>query len=500
MSEASLFTQAVPTQSSEFPWTSLPQEMKSHILSFADLSDLKSARLVCWNWAVTASPFLFEELWLTPWTLGQLEDKHSLQTIHPHVRSLVLFSETLPECSLKDWQKAYDEWQDSFRHLFMSDAYYSEELKKRKRPWLASEVEPRFKSYSDHFHRQARFVEELGDEDPSKAAGGKGFFLLQEAIKLFYNLSDVTIGDDRWFQNFQFCHNSGPSCCRTGKRWNVWQDLEDLEGLNPPYFDRDLPSFGHAFLSTVLKTLGHLRKNLTALYVGAIQFPTFESFKRLGREEFQAVNHIFCNLEKIVIVLNNDWNSMTQDEDENEVGQKWLANLLFAADKLQDIDISLPDEYEIQQDMLKLFWSRKTSLWKLRVANMTITEDLFSSFLHRNAQTLQEIEFNDVHLQDTHGDLGGNGWGNLLKPFAGMVRIQSILLLPQPWFSGWDESSKALLEDPTCAQLMGEGLCDGVWEYEKEKFEDLCRALNLVHDTIPVNYTVRLNAGFACAD
>ncbi|KAI4096990.1 MAG: hypothetical protein L6R37_006878 [Teloschistes peruensis] len=510
MPEHSLFTKAVPTEPSEFPWTSLPQEIKCHVLSFADLSDLKSARLVCWNWADTASRFLFEELWLTPWTLYQLEDERSLQTVRPHVRSLMLFSEILPECSLETWQKAYKEWQVSFEKNIdlplLSDADDSERVavteafNKRKEPWLASEVDARFNNYSDHFRCQARFFEELGADDHSGATAGKNLPVLEKAINSFYNLLNVMIGDDFWFQYFQYfqyfqsSYTLGHSYYRTGKRWNVWQDVEDLDDS---IFDQGLPSFGRTFLSTVLKTLGHSRQNLLSLCAGTILFPTFESFTRLDQEDSQAVKHTFSNLDTIVVVLSSDGYSIIQDEK----GQTWLADVLCGAKKLRDVDVTMYNDSEIEEDALKLFWSRKTMLCRLRIANMAVTEDLFSSFLHRNAQTLQEIELDYVHLQETHRHLRGNGWGNLLKPFAGMIQIETIQLFPDPWTTGtWVESSDVLLEDPTCAQLLGEGLVGGVWEYEEKKFEDLCRALCLVHDTIPTDYSIRFVGWFVSAD
>ncbi|KAL9585903.1 MAG: hypothetical protein Q9203_004058 [Teloschistes exilis] len=336
MPEHSLFTKAIPTEPLKPTWTSLPQEIKSHILSFADLSDLKEARLVCWNWADTASPFLFEELWLTPWTLCRLEDKRSLQTIHPHT--------------------AYNGWQDSFEKNIdlplLSDADDSERVavtevfNKRKQPWLASEVDARFNSYSDHFRCQARYFGELGVDDHSGATAGKTLPVLEEVINSVCNLSEVTIGDDHWFQYFQSSYTLGHSYYSTGKRWSVWEDLEDLNG---PIFHRDLPSFGHTFLST------------------------------------QLADHF--------VVLDNDWSPVIHNE--NVVGQTWLADVLSAAEKLHDIHVIACD-YEIRKDIMKLFWSRQTMLWDLTFANMAITEDLFSSFLHKNAQTLQDIRLNRV--------------------------------------------------------------------------------------------------------
>ncbi|KAI4195024.1 MAG: hypothetical protein LQ350_007440 [Teloschistes chrysophthalmus] len=327
--------------------------------------------------------------------------------------------------------------------------------------------------------------------DESLAAAGKNLSAFEEAINLFYNLSELTIGDDLWFHSGQ---TSGPYY-PAGKRCGVWQDLEDL---NDPYFNLYLPTFIHTFLSTVLKTLGHSRRNLPSLYAGTILYPTFESFTRLGQEDSQAVNHIFSNLEAIAVVLDNDDCSVIQDK--NVVGQTWLVDVLSAAEKLRYVDVTMSYYGEFQKDPLKLFWSTKTMLWHLSVTNMAIAEDPFPSFLHKNARTLKEITLNSVLLQDNHGELGGNGWGNLLKPFAGMIQIETTQLHADPWGSILPESLNLLLEDPTCAQLLGEGLVNGVWEYEEEKFEDLCRALCLIHDTIPIDYAMRLVGGFASAD
>ncbi|KAI4248177.1 MAG: hypothetical protein LQ352_005996 [Teloschistes flavicans] len=497
MSEHRLPTEAAPTEPSKTAWNSLPQEIRSHILSFAEVCDLKEARLVCWNWAYSASPFLFEMLWLTPWTLDQLDDKRSFQTICPHVRHLVLFSVILPLYSLKDWQKTYKEWQNDFEKSLvpsLSGASESEQavitemgeqIDEIKQPWPASEVVPRFQSYADHFRRQTPFVKEIGTDDHFKAATGKCLSVFEEAIRQFYHLSEVTIGDDLWFAM------SDPSY-PPGKRCNVWQDLEDL---NDPFFNLGLPTFGQTFLISVLRSLGHSGRSLRSLYTGAILFPTFESFTRLGQEDMKAVDHVVGNLNTIDVVLDYEWDLEIQDE--NVVGQTWLANTLSAAGKLQYMSVVMVSYSEIPEDPLKLFWSKKSMLGKLRLANMAVTEDLFFSFLRQNAQTLKEIELERLHLQDGHGDLGGNGWGTLFKPFAGLIWIKSIRLLPALWTRGWTKSSKVLFEDPTCAQLLGEGLPTGVREYEEEKFNDLCRALSLVHDTIPTRYTIHLVAGFA---
>ncbi|KAL8639428.1 MAG: hypothetical protein Q9228_003534 [Teloschistes exilis] len=264
MPEHSLFTKAVPTEPLKPTWTSLPQEIKSHILSFADLSDLKEARLVCWNWADTASPFLFENCGSRPGL-----------------------------CAGSRTNTAYNGWQDSFEKNIdlplLSDADDSERVavtevfNKRKQPWLASEVDARFNSYSDHFRCQARYFGELGVDDHSGATAGKTLPVFEEVI------------------------NS------------------------------------------------------------------------------QLADHF--------VVLDNDWSPVIHNE--NVVGQTWLADVLSAAEKLHDIHVIACD-YEIRKDIMKLFWSRQTMLWDLTFANMAITEDLFSSFLHKNAQTLQDIRLNRV--------------------------------------------------------------------------------------------------------
>ncbi|KAL8685824.1 MAG: hypothetical protein Q9218_007523 [Villophora microphyllina] len=97
-----------PPTAQKSSWNSLPQELKTQILSLAGTfpPDWKNARLVSRNWADTAAPFIFEEKWLTPCTLFSLKDLPSLEAVRQYVKHLIIFvTSTLPDIPYGRWEE-----------------------------------------------------------------------------------------------------------------------------------------------------------------------------------------------------------------------------------------------------------------------------------------------------------------------------------------------------------------------------------------------------------
>ncbi|KAL8727643.1 MAG: hypothetical protein Q9181_005626 [Wetmoreana brouardii] len=386
-------------------WNSLPQEIKSHILSFAGTNppDWKDVRLVSRNWADTATPFAFEELWLTPWTLNRLEDTLSLQTIRPHVKNLVLFSAMLPIVSLKRWLEKYSEWQDRYVVHGSAFAQYHVAMTEIRRPWPPHEVDYRFERYSALFDQQERFAKYTGDW--SNAASGKNLTYFEEAVQSFGRLTTVSIGDYYWHKSGLLPDPHYPLVCWS-KVWKVWDDL--------------------------------------------------------------------CELR--LLWINRDDNT--------------------------DLGVAMPNpEYIITEDLLEQFWSHKKELKQLRLAQVYVTEDLFSAFLLKNRKNLERLELNQVRLRSARGDLGGHGWGAFLGPFCGSIRIEYIRMRSKfpPVRAPYCDPPEYLFEEFMAHDILNCGVGGGdggILGDEEEDFLELCHALNMIHEEGGIHWAMLLDATF----
>ena len=84
--------------------SSLPAELESLVCSFLSIADLKTARQVNKRWAYISGSFLFEELRIAQPTLQKLEDVSCHETLHFHVKKIVLHILPVPVLPPKAWK------------------------------------------------------------------------------------------------------------------------------------------------------------------------------------------------------------------------------------------------------------------------------------------------------------------------------------------------------------------------------------------------------------
>ncbi|KAI4197223.1 MAG: hypothetical protein LQ350_006053 [Teloschistes chrysophthalmus] len=253
------------------PWhrsqhgTRFPQEIRSHILSFAGRfsPDWKNARLVSRNWAETAARYIFREICLTPCTMHRLSDVQSLQTIQHHVKHLVLGTSIMPEVS-------WEQWQHGFSIIDVSD-YFPQPT--------SSEVATRYEQYSELFHQQQRFI----DGDTVHLAQNSTIEMppfIAEAFQTFRHLSTVIIGEGPCLPSQQPVTYSYPL-----KPWcQNWQDLWMTQ--REPSIQPDISC---AFERAVLENVATPGKSFPPLYQHLNELPHWSLLRQhwaSGNNEF----------------------------------------------------------------------------------------------------------------------------------------------------------------------------------------------------------------------
>ncbi|KAL8685288.1 MAG: hypothetical protein Q9218_007860 [Villophora microphyllina] len=362
---------------------------------------------------------------------------------------------------------------------------WDKEYHHRNEPWAPHVIATRFARFSPLLREQERFVEQTHDWD--RKALGKNLAILEQTVPQFDRLATVTIADDQWDRKHDFLGPHFPLI-----KWcTVWQDVVDLK---PSMHHNDFEAFSHTLFITILQALGQAGKVLPCLYGGLIEFPTFEIISRLAPEDLQAVKFTVRNLTSIYLKLDND--TRFEIESENEIGQSWLAEALSTAERLENFGVALSYCTFVQHDFLKPFWTNITTLDELELSHVRVTENLFLAFLLKNSENTLCFNLYSVDLQDAQGQEGGSGWASVLRPLAANIVIDFIRIMPKEENIAWKNVQKRFQEDTTCADLLGDGMRDPCGEEEEEKFQDLCRALSLIHDSIPPgHYSIYLVGG-----
>ncbi|KAL9578888.1 MAG: hypothetical protein Q9212_005435 [Teloschistes hypoglaucus] len=231
-------------------WDTLPQEIKTHILSFAGECppDWKNARLVSRNWAETAAPYVFREISLTPCTMHRLKDVRSLQTIQHHVKHLVLATSIMPKIS---WQQ----WKNDFFLLYIYGCTPCPTY---------LEVAPRYEQYLKLFRQQQRFIDANKVHlTPNSTIEMPPY--VAEAMQTFCHLSTVIITEGPWYPR-----KSPITYYHPLQLWSqTWQDLlmTRIDGSSLQ------PDMSSAFERTILQNVPKPGKSFPGSYQHLDELP-----------------------------------------------------------------------------------------------------------------------------------------------------------------------------------------------------------------------------------
>ncbi|KAL8994843.1 MAG: hypothetical protein Q9169_005290 [Polycauliona sp. 2 TL-2023] len=361
------------------PFDAFPQEIKSHIVSFVghDLKLLKSIRLVSHNLANTAAPFLFNELLLTPWSIGRFRDKRSRQTIQPYIRNITLLDAVLPKATLAGFSK---------RAQLAFD------------PWSPDKLQTRFNRYQSLYSDQEHFLEELKHD---KARNG----LIACVRETFHSLHGLTIvavesegrthrnADGRLLSLYGLTQEAvrGQSLC---ERCEVWHDAITVSFGGQHLQHAQL--FIHTFLDSLVDTTVRRKVRLRSLAANnaPCSFGWFLQGPGTGRR--LELVRLFDSL----VFINLDL-CPCETVSDKAARRKVLTECLCGAGGLEVLRL---DGRGCLSDMGRgepLAFSLSTkSLRSLHLRGMYVSTVWLQSFLRKHYGTLETLELDDFSTRD----------------------------------------------------------------------------------------------------
>ncbi|KAL8780435.1 MAG: hypothetical protein Q9213_006468 [Squamulea squamosa] len=355
--------------------TSVPQEIKSKIISFLEprIQDLKSARLVCHQWANTASQFLFEELWITPATLSRLRDKRSLQTISPHVKHVYVQTDLLPDTPFRVWR----------------DSNRSRPAKSR---WTKGDLRARYNHYYHYSNLEKLLFVNTGANVTSTTGNSVMLSVLEEAIRSFNILARVTIANQYWSTS-SVVH---PIVPRLQRWFKVWSDLDELQLRVPMSHQMHITD---TMFNSMLNFWLLSEKRPTHIDAGVLLLSLFDN-----PEERLPTKHLVTNLFKGLTSIELELIDSRQTPKQVE-SFKTLNQYLASAEQLENLTLgftktlNMTNGYDTEPADLYAHISLTTPRLKmLTLYDISTKTATLQALIHKHCKTLTWLEFKDVFL------------------------------------------------------------------------------------------------------
>ncbi|KAL8988886.1 MAG: hypothetical protein Q9177_002105 [Variospora cf. flavescens] len=386
---------------------SLPPELKSSILGFVGPStqDWKSARLVCRDWAAINAPYLFEELWLMPYTALRLEDKSIFQAIRGHVKHLVLYADILPSLPLHEWEAV--KRREHLIHETRS---------------LLHNVKDQHAHYCPLYRRQSKFIKKF---DPSGEFNNQEFSaIIIKTLQSFPNLKKVTVGDCCGCVNRKLL-GLRPVFPRT-RILEAFQlhslEIRDLFLSNPTYFAIDVILMAISSMSGT--GISCLNAHMLSMHYANPKTRLETSRKTLLAGSLKNITSM--NLELV-------YDSVPVGRAEPlEASVKLLSEILSAAAGLQELVLAAwagTREYGFTfMDFLAHNSLSTTSLKKLRLIGIDATKHSLRTVLLQQRKTLRSLGLDSICLLDVEGTSWHQGWPGMLHMIATDLNLRDIAL------------------------------------------------------------------------
>ncbi|KAL9019216.1 MAG: hypothetical protein Q9185_003525 [Variospora sp. 1 TL-2023] len=384
---------------------SLPPELKSNILGFVGPStqDWKSARLVCRDWAAINAPYLFEELWLMPYTALRLEDKSIFQAIRGHVKHLVLYADLLPSLTLHEWEAV--KRRTDLIHETRSPLH---------------DVKDQHAHYCPLYRRQSKFIKKF---HPSGEFNNQKFSaIIIKTVQSFPNLKKVTVGDCCGCVNRQIL-GLRPVLPRT-RIWEVFQqhklELWDL------YHSNSISSPIDGALMALSSVSGTGISCLNA-YMLSMHYHNPRTMLETSRKTLLAGS--LKNITSMNLELVYD-NVLAVRAEPLEASVKLLSEFLSAAAGLQELVLAAWDktrDYDLTfMDFLAHVSLSTTSLKKLRLIGIDATKHSLRTLLLQQRKTLRSLGLDSICLLDVEGTSWHQGWPGMLHMIATDLNLQDV--------------------------------------------------------------------------
>ncbi|KAI4144751.1 MAG: hypothetical protein LQ341_002581 [Variospora aurantia] len=386
---------------------SLPPELKSSILGFVGPStqDWKSARLVCRDLTAINAPYLFEELWLMPYTALRLEDKSIFQAIRSHVKHLVLYADILPSLPLHEWEAV--KRREHLIHETRSPLH---------------DVKDQHAHYCPLYRRQSKFIKKF---DPSGEFNNQEFSaIIIKTLQSFPNLKKVTVGDCCGCVNRKIL-GLRPVFPRT-RILEAFQlhspEIRDLFLSNPTYFAIDVILMAISSMSGT--GISCLNAHMLSTHYANPKTMLETSRKTLLAGSLRNITSM--NLELV-------YDHVLVDRAKPlEASVKLLSEILSAAAGLQELVLAAwagTREYGFTfMDFLAHDSLSTTSLKKLRLIGIDASKHSLRTVLLQQRKTLRSLGLDSICLLDVEGTSWHQGWPGMLHMTATDLNLQDIAL------------------------------------------------------------------------
>ncbi|KAI4289295.1 MAG: hypothetical protein L6R35_001445 [Caloplaca aegaea] len=387
---------------------SLPPELKSSILGFVGPStqDWKSVRLVCRDWAAINAPYLFEELWLMPYTALPLENQSTFQAIRGHVKHLVLYADILPSLPLHEWEAV--KRREHLIHETRSPLH---------------DVKDQHAHYCPLYRRQSKSIKKF---DPSGELNNQKFSaILIKTLQSFPNLKKVTVGD----------------CCGCVNRQILglrpvfpWTKifLEVFQHHSPEIRDLYLSNSTYSAIDTILMAISSMSgTGISCLnaHMLSMHYANPKTMLETSRKTLLAGS--LKNITSMNLELVYD-NVLVYRAKPLEASVKLLSEFLSAAAGLQELVLAAwkeTFEYGFTfMDFLAHVSLSTTSLKKLRLIGIDATKHSLRTVLLQQRKTLRSLGLDSTYLIDVEGTSWHQGWPGMLRMIATDLNLQDIAL------------------------------------------------------------------------
>ncbi|KAL8765783.1 MAG: hypothetical protein Q9209_007247 [Squamulea sp. 1 TL-2023] len=345
--------------------------------------------------AETAAAFLFNELLLTPWTLGRFRDKRSLQTVHRHVRNVVFYDAVLPMVTLEEWMEV-NTWQ-------MSPF------------WPPYEIHTHFNQYQILHNQQERNLKEF-------RGGGVVGGLFDQIKDTLRSLRCLTVATDDY--------GSWPSHLQVTKYpslygWSeVWHDICSL-GLRDT--ERQAADIFRAWLGFIADNIAQSHTRLTTLAVGNMPYSFHNFLGNLVVGKSPPALALFKSL--IYINIDLKFCSHLKEQDSS---LKLLGECLSAANSVEelrlDVHVCQPYGWHTHPDILANLSLTTRRLRFLQLCQMHTTALSLHLLLGKHYETLETLEIQDLWLVDDGRSLHEDGLGLMLQTLAAQMHVEWIYI------------------------------------------------------------------------
>ncbi|KAL8770784.1 MAG: hypothetical protein Q9209_003651 [Squamulea sp. 1 TL-2023] len=384
-------------------FTSIPQEIKSKILSFLEpqIQDLKNARLVCHQWANTAAQFLFKELWVTPATLSRLRDKRSIQTIQPHVKHVYFQTDLLPDTPFRVWRE-------------------SNRSRPAKTRWTKPDLRARYDRYSHYSNLEKLLLVNVGANVTSTVGRDVMLGVLEEAIRSFNTLARVTIAN-RYWSTSSVVHSTIP---RLHTWHKVWSDLDDLQLTVPMSHQMGITD---TIFSSMLNFLSLSKKHPTHIDAGVLSLSLFDN-----PEECFPAKHLITNL--FVGLTSIELELIEGRQMPKQVASfKMLNEYLASAEVLENLTLgftkvlNMTNGYDTEPvDLLAHLSLTTPRLKMLTLYEISPRTASLQALILKHCKTLAWLELKDIFLMGGGLSADPDGLDRILDTVAATMNVKHL--------------------------------------------------------------------------